>query len=117
MIDRQHADGTDAAEWFGRLLRRDAAVRTEYDRLGPRYAVISELLRARKREGLTQAALGARMGVSQSVVARLESGEHSPRVDTVAQAAAAMGYEIEVRLVKRRARRAAAEESVAYDGA
>ncbi|MEX2031720.1 MAG: helix-turn-helix transcriptional regulator, partial [Dehalococcoidia bacterium] len=89
MTDRQRADGTDAAEWFSSLLRRDAAVRAEYDRVVPRYAVISELLRARKREGLTQAALGARMGVSQSVVARLESGEHSPRIDTIAQAAAA----------------------------
>jgi transcriptional regulator with XRE-family HTH domain len=95
---------------------RDPQLQAEYERLGPRFEVISELIRARNREGLTQRELGRRMGVSQAVVSRLFSGEHSPRIDTIAAAARAMGYDLEVRLVKRgEAERRVAEEPGEYE--
>ncbi len=37
-----------------------------------------------------------------SVVSRLESAEHSPRLDTLAAAARAMGYELDVRFKRKR---------------
>jgi transcriptional regulator with XRE-family HTH domain len=42
------------------------------------------------------------MGVTQSVVGRLEGGRHSPSVDTLAQFAAAAGYELRIAFVKPR---------------
>ena len=76
--------------------------KAEYDLLGPRFAVISELIRTRKETHLSQAELAKRMGVSPSVLSRLESATHSPRLDTLADAARAMGCELEVRFVRAR---------------
>jgi transcriptional regulator with XRE-family HTH domain len=41
------------------------------------------LVAARVRAGLTQAEVAARMGTTQSVVARLESGAQMPSVNTL----------------------------------
>ncbi|MDA0270011.1 MAG: helix-turn-helix transcriptional regulator [Chloroflexi bacterium] len=95
--------GSSADEFVDEMFARNPALQAEYDRLAPRWDVIAEIVRARNREGLTQRELAERMGVSQSVVARLLSGQHSPRIDTIASAAHAMGYDLEVRFVKRRA--------------
>lgn len=78
-------------------------VQAEYDRLGPRYAAIDALIAARQRSGVTQTELARRMGVRQPVVARLESGENSPKIDTLAEAAEALGYELVVSFKRRRA--------------
>ena len=76
--------------------------RAEYERQKPRYDALRALIDARLRAKLTQAELAARMGVSQSVVARLEGAGSSPRIDTLAAAATAMGCELEVKFKKRR---------------
>jgi hypothetical protein len=47
-------------------------VKAEYDALAPEFEIASELLRARLRAGLSQAELAARMGTSQSTIARFE---------------------------------------------
>jgi ribosome-binding protein aMBF1 (putative translation factor) len=60
----------------GRLLA-DPRVKAEYDALAPEFEIAAELLRARLRAGLSQSELGARMGTSQSTIARLESGQRS----------------------------------------
>lgn len=48
-----------------------------------RRAVIGELVRARREQGLSQTVVAARMGTSQSVVARLEAGEVDARLSTL----------------------------------
>ncbi len=109
--------GGNVKEHLAALRAEDPALQDEYDRLGPRWDAITEIMRARSREGLTQRDLAQRMGVSQAVVARLLSGEHSPRIDTIAAAADAMGYDLEIRLVKRRATaRKVAEKPGEYRG-
>ena len=72
-------------------LLKDPEVRAEYDRLGPIFAVVGEMIEARQEAGLTQAEIAARMGTSQSVVARLENARHMPTFDMVARYAAALG--------------------------
>jgi transcriptional regulator with XRE-family HTH domain len=57
---------------------------------------------ARRAAGLTQAQLAARLGTTQSAVARLETGGSNPRIDTLARAAAACGYELSLELRPRR---------------
>lgn len=51
---------------------------------------------ARREAGLTQASLAARMGVPQSVVARLERPGSNPTWDTIARALDACGQQITV---------------------
>ena len=54
------------------------------------------LKEARQRAGLTQAELAERLGASQPVVARLESGRANPRVSTFERALAATGHRLVV---------------------
>lgn len=48
-----------------------------------RRAVIDELVRARQEQGLSQTVVAARMGTSQSVVARFEAGDVDARLSTL----------------------------------
>jgi transcriptional regulator with XRE-family HTH domain len=87
----------------GRALAR-AGVRREYDALAEEFELLDEILKARAAAGLTQAEMAARIGTTQSVVARLESdiGKHSPSIATLKRYASALGYRLQVRLVRDR---------------
>jgi transcriptional regulator with XRE-family HTH domain len=61
----------------------DREVRAAYDALGDEFDLSQELIAARVRAGLTQAEVAERMGTTQSVVARLESGAQMPSVNTL----------------------------------
>jgi predicted transcriptional regulator len=76
----------------------DPEVKREYDALAPAFEIAAELLRARKRTGLSQAELAERMGTSQSAIARLESGETLPSTKTLLRFAEATGSKIQLRL-------------------
>jgi transcriptional regulator with XRE-family HTH domain len=77
-------------------------VRREYDALDEEFQLLDEILKARTDAGLTQAEVAERIGTTQSAVARLESslGKHSPSISTLKRYASALGYKIQVRLVK-----------------
>lgn len=79
-------------------------VRREYERIGEEFEFLDEIYRARAEAGLTQADVAARIGTTQSAIARLESADarHSPSVSTLQRYASALGYKLEVRLVKTR---------------
>lgn len=53
---------------------------------------------ARARAGLTQRELADRAGKAQSVIARIESGKTSPRVDTLNHLLAAAGFDLKAEL-------------------
>ena len=79
-------------------------VRAEYDRLNrEEFAILDEILAARREAGLTQAQVAERMGTKAPAVARLESalasGKHSPSLSTLRKYAAALGKRVEVHLV------------------
>ena len=50
--------------------------------------------RARHNAGLTQAELGARIGLRQATVSKLEKGEPATRISTLLDALTALGLEI-----------------------
>ena len=79
-------------------------VKQEYDRIGEEFEFLDEILRARAAAGLTQADVAARIGTTQSAVARLESADakHSPSIATLQRYASALGCTLQVRLVKGR---------------
>ena len=77
-------------------------VKKAYDDLAEEFAFLDEVLKARAETGLTQAEVAARVGTTQSAIARLESAEpkHSPSIATLQKYAKALGYKVEIRLVK-----------------
>jgi DNA-binding XRE family transcriptional regulator len=80
----------------------DAGNEAEFERLleamRPEGALRQEMVAARLRAGLSQAALARRMGTGQSAIARLESGRGSPSFTTLRKLAEATGSRLTVRL-------------------
>jgi ribosome-binding protein aMBF1 (putative translation factor) len=85
-------------EVFKERMLADPEVRHEYEALAPEFEIALELLRARKRSGLSQIELAERMNTSQSAIARLESGQTLPSTKTLLRFAEATGSKIQVRL-------------------
>ena len=56
--------------------------------------LLRSLAERRRKLGLSQTLVAARMGTSQSALARLEGGESDPRISTVERYALAMGEEL-----------------------
>jgi predicted transcriptional regulator len=82
-----------ADEWM-----KDPEFKAEYNRLGPEFEIATELIQARLRAGLSQTELAARMGTSQSAIARLESGQTLPSTKTLLRFAEATSSKVELRL-------------------
>ena len=77
-------------------------VKTEFDKLDAEFAILDEFLKVRAAQGLTQAEVAAKIGTTQSAVARMESGKgrHSPSVATLTKYAEALGCRLEIKLVR-----------------
>lgn len=56
-----------------------------------RVALMGELVKARKEQGISQRELEKLSGVKQPVIARIETGTSSPQLDTVLKLLAALG--------------------------
>ena len=90
-------------EMVAKMLQ-NPSVKAEYERLNrEEFAILDEMLAARRSAGLSQAQVAERMGTKAPAVARLEgalaSGKHSPSIDTLRKYAAALGKRVEVHLV------------------
>ena len=97
MPDDTHAKMV--AEWM-----KDPEFKAEYDRLNrEEFALLDEILKARREAGLSQAEIAFRMNTKAPAVARLESalasGKHSPSLATLRKYASALGKQLEIRLV------------------
>ncbi len=85
-------------------LLKNPAVKAEIERLnGEEFAILDQILTARKAAGLSQAQVAKRMGTQAPAIARLESalatGKHSPSLSTLRKYAAALGKRVELHLV------------------
>ncbi len=78
----------------------DDAFRQEYDALAEEFTIATRLIKARSQANLTQSQVAQRMGTTQSVVARLESGNPMPSLRSLTRYAEAVGKKIEIRLVE-----------------
>src|SRR6185503_2610594 len=89
---------------FKRQALTKRGVKEAYDALDDEFAFLDEVLKARAESGLTQAEVAERIGTTQSAIARLESAEpkHSPSIATLQKYAKALGYSVQVKLVKER---------------
>ena len=81
--------------------------RKAYEALEEEFALASAVIGARNRAGLTQQALARKMGTTQPVVARLESGRTRPSMRTLERLAGATGSRLLIRFEPRKGKRAA----------
>jgi transcriptional regulator with XRE-family HTH domain len=103
---------------FVKKMLRQPAVKAEYEAQAEEFALLDELLKARRQAGLTQAQVAVQMGTKTPAVARLEAGggsrRHLPSLATLRKYAQAVGCRLEIRLRscdsgKTEAKRAAAD--------
>ena len=78
--------------------RGEPEFRNVYEDLRPEFAIARQFIAARQRAGLSQAVVASRMGTTQSVVARLESGSRLPAMRSLLRYADAIGCRVDVRL-------------------
>lgn len=81
------------AEWM-----KDEEFKKEYERLAPRYELISQLITARTKKGLTQKELARKIGTKQSAIARLEGGNVNPSLGFLEKIASALGARLTLQL-------------------
>ena len=83
---------------------KDPGFQAEYERLErEEFAILDEILAARREAGLTQAQVTERMGTKAPAVARQEaalvSGKPSPSIGTLRKYAKALGKRLEIHFV------------------
>ena len=63
----------------------DAAVWRQVEENGEQVfaAIVGDMIRARKEQGISQRKLGELAGVKQSVIARIETGKTAPTLETM----------------------------------
>jgi len=79
-------------------LMQDEEFRSEYEKLKPRYEIISQIIDARKAQNITQAELAKRVGTQKSNISRLESGNYNPSLDFLIKVARSLGKELTIRM-------------------
>ena len=79
--------------------------RRAYDALEEKFVLASAVMDVRSRAGLTQTQLARKMGTTQPVVARLESGRARPSMRTLERLAEATGSRLLISFEPRDARR------------
>ena len=85
-----------------RIVTADPELREEYETLRQRRAIVGQLRALREEKSWTQQELADAVGVPRSAIARLESAEHSPRLETLHAVARVLGYDVDVRFKRRR---------------
>ncbi|HEX4309415.1 MAG TPA: helix-turn-helix transcriptional regulator [Acidobacteriaceae bacterium] len=76
---------------------KEPKYRKAYAALEEEFAIAKEVIAARNRAGLTQVELARKMGTTQPVVARLESGRIQPSLRTLQRLAQATGSKLTIR--------------------
>ena len=83
--------GVAAKRWL-----KSPSFKKAYDALEEEFAIAGAFIAARSRAKLTQEQLARRMGTTQAVVARLESGRVKPSTRTLERFAAATGHRVKI---------------------
>lgn len=77
----------------------DTVVQPDYDALAYESRISFELVKARRRAGLSQAELAERLGTIPSSIARIESGQRMPSIRMLLRIAKATGNKVQLRFV------------------
>lgn len=63
------------------------------------FSIAREIIRSRVTAGLSQKELAEKIGTTQSAIARLESGEHTPSVSTLKRVAVATDTKLHIEFI------------------
>ena len=80
------------------MLMKDADFKDEYEKLKPRYDIISQIIEERSRQSITQEELALRVGTQKSNISRFESGTYNPSLDFLIKLAHSLGKEMQITL-------------------
>ena len=78
------------------LLMKDEEFRNEYEKLKPRYDIISQIIEERAKQEITQEELALRVGTQKSNISRFESGTYNPSLDFLIKIAHSLGKEMQI---------------------
>lgn len=81
-------------------LLSDPETKREFDKLAPRYTVISQFIAAIIDKKMTQEDVARKLGTKQSAIARLESGNINPSLEFLQKIAQVMGLKLTISLSK-----------------
>ncbi len=79
-------------------LMKDDDFKAEYEKLKPRYEVISQIIEARNEQNITQEELALRVGTQKSNISRFESGSYNPSLDFLIKISKSLGKEMHIEL-------------------
>ncbi|NBG89358.1 helix-turn-helix transcriptional regulator [Isachenkonia alkalipeptolytica] len=77
-------------------LLEDPEFKDEYNKLKPRYDIISQIIEVRKSMKMTQEELAKRAGTRKSNISRLESGDYNPSLDFLIKIANSLGKDVHI---------------------
>ena len=79
-------------------LMEDAEFKEEYNKLQPRYELVSQIIKARKSMKMTQEELAEKAGTRKSNISRLESGSYNPSLDFLIKIAKSLGKDVHIEI-------------------
>lgn len=70
-----------------------------WEETGAEFALAREIIRSRMAAGLSQSELAEKIGTTQSVISRLESGSHTPSLSTLRRIAEVTHSRLRVEII------------------
>ncbi len=84
-----------------KAMLQDPDFKREYDALEPEFRISSELIQARLDKKLTQQQVADKAGMTQNMIAKLESGTTNSSIATISRVAGILGKELKLVAVNR----------------
>lgn len=82
------------SEYKESVIQNDSKYEEIFKIMDLKRKVITDLIRARGEQSLTQKDLAEKCGLKQSAIARIEGMEINPRLDTIIKIAFALGFQL-----------------------
>ncbi|WP_123054661.1 helix-turn-helix transcriptional regulator [Clostridium sp. JN-1] len=92
---------SDLNKFFEKQMQ-DEEFRKEYNEMTPKYEIIKEIIQERNVQNLTQKQFADKVGIKQSNISRLESGNYNPSIEFLQKIAKALGKELHIEFRKTR---------------
>ena len=83
-------------EYKKKAFAEDPELYKEYKALEPEYEIVKQILKARSELNLTQKELAEKVGIKQSNISRLESGNYNPSLEFLKKIAEGLGKELHI---------------------
>lgn len=98
-INKKQKNIVDFDEYLAIQLK-NPKIKKHFDEYGKQLEIAYEILKLRKRAGISQEALAKKIGAKQSNVARMEAGEQNFTASTLQKIAVALGRNLKIEFVE-----------------